>query len=74
MKGVGILGEAPGEIRGGSASGVATVAGANLPPVHEKIGSPVEIASEHQGGKAARPTMATELNKLHLPVGRPSDR
>ena len=68
MKGVEILGEAPGEIRVASETGVATAARANLRGVREKIVSPVGIASEHRDPKPSRPI------KLHRLLDRPSGR
>jgi hypothetical protein len=80
MKGVEILGEAPGEIRVGNGSGAVIVAGATLRRTHEKIVSPVRIANEHQGPKPGRPTKAAKAakgakpTKLRLLPDRPSDR
>jgi hypothetical protein len=85
-KGVEILGEAPGEIRAGDGSGAATVAGANLRRVLEKIVNPEGIASEHRGPNPTDPTgpvdptgptSPTELTsptKLRPLLDRPSDR
>ena len=71
MKGVEILGEAPGEIRVGNGSGAATVARANHRRAHGKIVNPEGIASEHQSPKPAgttKPTGATKLTGATKPT------
>jgi hypothetical protein len=77
MKGVEILGEAPGEIRVGNGSAAVAVARANLRRAHEKIVNPEGIASEHQSPKpagATKPTKPSKPTELRLLLDRPSDR
>ena len=68
MKGVEILGEAPGEIRVGNGSAAVAVARANLRRTHEKIVNPEGIAIGHRSPAPAKPI------KLRLLPDRPSDR
>jgi len=72
MKDVEIPGEAPGERAGetriGNGIGAATVVGVSLRRTHEKIVSPVGIASEHRDPRPGRPI------KLRLLLGRPLGR
>jgi hypothetical protein len=63
-----IPGAALGEIRVGEEIGAATIALANPRRVHEKIVSPVGIASEHRSPNPAKPTRLRPL------LDRPSDR